>query len=69
LLARPEGVLHVGSRTIPFRAVSVREPQTIARVSEAYRRKYEQLWPTETAEMLRDEVLPTTLKLEPLATQ
>jgi hypothetical protein len=36
-------------------------------VSEACRRKYEHKWPKETAEMLRDEVLPTTLRLEPEA--
>jgi hypothetical protein len=39
----------------------------VARVSEPYRRKYERRWPTETAEMLRDEVLSATLKLEPAA--
>jgi hypothetical protein len=67
LLAHPEGVLHAGGRAIPFRAIRVSDPQTVARVSESYRHKYEQLWPKETAEMLRDEVLPTTLRLEPLA--
>jgi hypothetical protein len=59
-------VLHADDQEIPFRAIEVEDAQTIARVSEAYRRKYEPLWPTETADMLRDEVLPTTLKLEPL---
>jgi hypothetical protein len=67
LLAHPEGVLHVGEREIPFRAVRVEDPQTIAQVSEAYRRKYERSWPNETDEMLREEVLPTTLRLEPVA--
>lgn len=65
LLQHPDGVLYVDGRAIPFRALHVDDPQTISRVSEAYRRKYEQKWPTETAEMLRDGVLPTTLKLEP----
>jgi hypothetical protein len=60
-------VLHVGEREIPFRAVRVEDPQTIAQVSEAYRRKYERSWPNETDEMLREEVLPTTLRLEPVA--
>jgi hypothetical protein len=45
--------------------VHVDDPQTISRVSEAYRRKYERKWPTETAEMLQDAVLSTTLRLEP----
>jgi hypothetical protein len=67
LLAHPEGVLHAGEREIPFRAVHVEDPQTIARVSEAYQRKYERKWPTETAEMLLGDVLPTTLRLEPAA--
>ena len=54
-------------REIPFHAIHIDDSPTIARVSEAYRRKYERRWPTETAEMLRDEVLSTTLKLEPAA--
>jgi hypothetical protein len=65
LLKDPHGVLHVGGRTIPFRAVHVDDPRTIARVSEAFRLKYERRMPTETAAMLTDEVLPTTLRLEP----
>jgi hypothetical protein len=67
MLDHPEGALHVGNREIPFRATRVSDPATIALVSQAYRAKYEQSWPTETAEMLRAEVLPMTLKLEPLA--
>jgi hypothetical protein len=66
LLANPEGVLRVGPREIPFRAVRVDDPRTIAQVSEAYRRKYERSWPNETDDMLREDVLPTTLRLEPL---
>jgi hypothetical protein len=65
LLREPYGVLHVDGRDIPFHAVLVDDAETIARVSEAYQRKYGRKWPTETAEMLRDEVLPTTLRLEP----
>ena len=67
LLRHPAGVLHVNGRDVPFRAVRVEDQAEIARVSEAYRRKYERKWPKETAEMLRDEVLPTTLRLEPEA--
>jgi hypothetical protein len=67
LLKHPYGVLHVSQREIPFHAIHIDDSPTIARVSEAYRRKYERRWPTETAEMLRDEVLSTTLKLEPAA--
>jgi hypothetical protein len=65
LTAHPEGVLHAGQLDIPFRAVPVTDPATLERVSEAYRRKYERKWPQETAGMVTDEVLPTTLRLEP----
>ena len=68
LRQHPEGVLPVGDRQIAFRAVPVDDSQTIASVSEAYRRKYAARWPPETAEMLRDEVLPTTLRLESVST-
>jgi hypothetical protein len=66
LLEHPLGVLHAGQRQIPFRAVHVDDPEIIARVNDAYRRKYERKWPNETAEMLRDEVLSTTLRLDPV---
>jgi hypothetical protein len=69
LLTHPEGVLHADGLEIPFRAVKVEDAQTIARVSEAYRRKYERLWPKETADMLRTEVVRTTLRLEPVGEQ
>ena len=65
LLRHPTGVLHVDSRDVPFRAKRVEDQAEIASVSEAYRRKYEGTWPKETAEMLRNEVLSTTLRLEP----
>ena len=39
ILEHPYGVLHVGDREVPFRAIHVDDPQTIARVSEAYRRE------------------------------
>lgn len=67
LLRHPTGVLHVDGRDVPFRAVRVDDQGEIARVSEAYRRKYERNWPKESAKMLRDEVLSTTLRLEPQA--
>jgi hypothetical protein len=68
LLKHPRGVLHAGQREIPFHAVPVNDAATIARVNEAYRRKYEHKWPSETAGMLRDDVVPTTLRLEPAET-
>jgi hypothetical protein len=66
LIRQPEGVLQVGRRAIPFRAVRVDDPATIAAVTEAYRQKYERRWPSATAPMIRGEALDTTLRLEPL---
>jgi len=67
LLKQPQhrGRLHVDQRAIPVRAVHIDDPEIIARVSDAFRKKYESKWPQETAEMLRDDVLPTTLRLDP----
>ena len=67
LLKQPQhrGRLHVDQRAIPVRAVHIDDPEIIARVSDAFRKKYESKWPQETAEMLRADVLPTTLRLEP----
>ena len=67
LLKQPQhrGRLHVDQRAIPVRAVHIDDPELIARVSDAFRKKYESKWPQETAEMVRDDVLPTTLRLDP----
>lgn len=37
----------------------------ITRVSEAISRKYQPRWPGPTAAMLRSEVLPTTMRVQP----
>jgi hypothetical protein len=65
MVANPRGAAHVGSRRVPVRAERVTDPATIARVSDALRSKYHQRWPRETASMLREETLPTTLRLLP----
>ena len=67
LLKQPQhrGRLHVDQRAIPVRAVHIDDPEIIARVSDGFRKKYESKWPQETAEMVRDDVLPTTLRLDP----
>ncbi|MBV8715078.1 MAG: hypothetical protein JOZ65_08425, partial [Chloroflexi bacterium] len=36
---------------------------TVARVSDLLREKYNSRWPGPTASMLREETLPTTLRL------
>lgn len=65
LVKQPLGVLHIGNRQVPFRALHVNDPKAIERVSDAYRKKYEKRWPRETAPMVRGESLNTTLRLEP----
>jgi hypothetical protein len=66
LLRRPQGTLHAGRVRIPFRAQHVSEPDTVAHVNEAYQRKYGHKWPAETESMLVEDVVPTTLRLEPI---
>jgi hypothetical protein len=63
--ANPAAALHVGDERIPVRAVPVTDDATIAAVSEAYRKKYGRTSPGSTRAMVRPEILPTTLGLEP----
>ena len=68
LIQQPRGVLHVGNREVLFKAQHIDDPETVARVSEAFRQKYEKRWPRETAPMVKGETLNTTLRLEPRST-
>jgi hypothetical protein len=63
--AYPEAVLHAGARKVPVHIEPVSNATTIARVSDAFLRKYVQ-WPNDARAMVRDEVLATTLRLEPI---
>jgi len=63
LRSNPTGVLHVRGQAIPVRAIPVTDAATIARVSEEYLRKY--ATSPHAPPMVREEVLPTTLRLEP----
>ena len=65
LLANSRGAIHVGGRRLGIRAQPIDDTATITRVSDALKRKYEQRWPGPLASMLRDEVLSTTMRLEP----
>lgn len=65
ITSNPEAALHANDRRIPVRAVPVNDEQTIEAVSEAYQSKYGETSPGPTEAMVREEVLPTTLKLEP----
>lgn len=61
----PRAILHVGRYRIPVRARTVSGPLVNKRVDDAYRRKYEKRWPTETADMLKPKARRHTLRLFP----
>ena len=63
--ANPHAAVHVGGRRVPVNSEPATDPATVARVSELLSDKYQQRWPGPTAAMLREEVLPTTLRLSP----
>jgi|SRR5579859_1364638 len=65
LIANPVGAVHVGGTAVPVRAYPVADAAIVARVSDALNQKYLARWPGPTAAMLREETLPTTLRLEP----
>jgi hypothetical protein len=65
LVANPTGAVHTARKSVAVLASPATDAETIARVSEAIERKYRERWPGPTAAMLRDETLPTTLRLEP----
>ncbi len=59
----PRATLHVGRRRIPVRARAVSGAAINKRVDEAYLQKYGKRWPSETADMLKQKVRRTTLRL------
>lgn len=63
--ANPEIFLRVNGERVPARAVHEADAATVEKVSGAYRAKYEASYPGPTAGMVREEVLPTTLRLLP----
>ena len=65
LVANPHGAVHAGGTAVAVQAHPAADPATIARVSDALNQKYLARWPGPTAAMLRDDTLPTTLRLEP----
>lgn len=63
LTANPSGAIHMEGQRIPVHAVPVTDPNIIEQVSKEYLRKYRG---SEYAPaMVRDEVLDTTLRLDP----
>jgi hypothetical protein len=57
--------LHGPSSQWSISSESVTDEAEIARVSEALNRKYRKRWPGPTDSMLRPDVLPTTLRIQP----
>src|SRR5215831_9724355 len=65
LQANPHGAVHAGGQRVVVVAQPATDDQTVNRVSHLLRQKYERPWPGPTASMVRDETLPTTLRLIP----
>jgi hypothetical protein len=61
-VANPDVALHVAGRRLPAKAVAATDPDSIARTSSALERKY--AGDPATKDMVRDEILGTTLRLE-----
>ena len=64
VLANPHGAIHVAGRRIELEAEPATDAETIERVSDALKRKYGR-WPGPLAGMLREQVLPTTMRVKP----
>jgi hypothetical protein len=65
LLADPNGALHVDGRRIRFRAIRADDASSTQRCSQGLEEEYAR--DPSLGAMLRPEVLPTTLRLEPAA--
>jgi hypothetical protein len=63
VLADPEADVEFDGKAIHVRAMPVKDRKTIEAVSRAYLEKYRDS--PYAKDMVRDEVLPTTLRLEP----
>ena len=63
LMANPSAVLHAEGDSFPVHAVQAPDPESVERTSAGLRRKYGESRSVES--MLKDEILETTVKLEP----
>ena len=63
VLANSEADVEFDGKAIHVRAIPVKDRETIEAVSRAYLEKYRDS--PYAKDMVRDEVLPTTLRLEP----
>jgi hypothetical protein len=63
LMANPDAILHVEGEAIPVQAVRAADPDSVERASAGYRAKYGDS--SALGMMIRDEIAPTTVRLEP----
>jgi hypothetical protein len=63
LMANPDAVLHVAGEAVPVHAVRADDPESVERASAGYRAKYADS--SALGLMVRDEIAPTTVRLEP----
>ena len=63
VIANPVASLNVEGESIPVRAVPAGDPESVGRATAGYRRKYSDSSALDS--VLRDEILDTTLRLEP----
>jgi hypothetical protein len=64
-MRHPDVVLHVEGAVIPVTAVLANDPDTVERVSAAFRAKYGKRSPASTESMVRPHTLETTMRVEP----
>ena len=62
-LANPDIAIHVGEQRLPARATPAHDADSVARTSKGLERKY--AGDPATRSMVRDEILITTLRLDP----
>jgi hypothetical protein len=64
LIAQPDAVvLHAGDESFPVQAVEATDPESVERTSDALRRKYGDSRSLDS--MIADDILETTVRLEP----
>ena len=63
ITAKPDAAIHIDGRRLAVHAMSVTDEALIARVSNDYLRKYRD--DPSANSMVLEEILPTTLRLEP----
>ena len=62
-MANPRVTIHVGPEKVEALVEPERNPSVIKEVSDAYREKYNERWPTDTDSILRPSAAEATLRL------